>query len=160
MNAAMHRLFFSALLAMTLIMLNSCESVDSERSGQNYEQPVMMPEKLSADERRLLPYVEDVLRRAGFRPVYGGGAEYELEFVVDDGPVNADVHLTLLRRGGAVVKSYARTGGPSIVFRRQEMISESFDKCLRDFDRQLPRREEWRERTNYSSSYGDYRHSY
>ncbi len=153
----MHRLFCSALLAMTLIMLNSCETVETERPGG---QPVMMPEDLSADERRLVPYVEDILRRAGFRPVYDGGAEYELKFEVDDGPVNADVHLTLLRRGGDVVKSYARTGGPSIVFRRQEMISESFDKCLRDFDNKLPRREEWRERDNYSTSYGDYRHAY
>ncbi|CAN5836241.1 hypothetical protein BH11VER1_BH11VER1_05240 [soil metagenome] len=145
---------------MTLIMLNSCESVETDRPEQSRDQPVMMPEKLSDNERRLIPYVEDVLRRAGFRPVYGGGAEYELKFTVDDGPVNADVHLTLLRRGGELIKSYARTGGPSIVFRRQEMISESFDKCLRDFDRQLPRRDEWRERTNYSSSSGNYRHAY
>lgn len=148
----MHRFFFSALLAMTLIMLNSCESIEPTSIGQL----VMMPENLSADERRLVPYVEDVLRHAGFRPVYDGGAEYELKFDVDDGPVNADVHLTLLRRGGELIKSYARTGGPSIVFRRQEMINESFDKCLRDFDRQLPRRGEWRERSNY----GDYRGAY
>jgi hypothetical protein len=153
----MHRLFFSALLAVTLMLLNSCETVETAPNGGP---PVMMPENLSADERRLVPYVEDVLRRAGFRPVYGGGAEYELKFEVDDGPVNADVHLSLLRRGGEVVRSYARTGGPSIVFRRQEMISESFEKCLRDFDSKLPRREEWRGRANYSTSYGDYRHAY
>lgn len=151
----MHRFFFSALLAMTLIMLNSCETVDTASTGQ----PVMMPEHLSASEHRLIPYVEDVLRQAGFRPVYGGGAEYELKFNVDDGPVNADVHLTLLRRGGELIKSYARTGGPSIVFRRQEMINESFDKCLHDFDRQLPRRNEWHERSHDSAA-GDYRHAY
>lgn len=152
----MHRFLFTALLAMTLLMLNSCESVESTSTGQ----PVMMPEKLSDNERRLIPYVEEVLHRAGFRPVYEGGAEYELKFKVDDGPVNADVHLTLLRRGGELIKSYARTGGPGIVLHRQEMIGESFDKCLRDFDRQLPRRGEWRERSNYSTSYGDYRHAY
>lgn len=157
----MHRLFTSALLALTLVMLNSCETLETERPEQGYAPPVMMPEDLSADERRLIPYVEDVLRRAGFRPVYDGGAEYELEFKVDDGPVNADVHLSLLRRGGPVAKAYARTGGPSIVFRRQEMIRESFDKCLRDFDGQLPRRDEWRDHgSGFGSSYDDYRRGY
>lgn len=160
MHHAMNRLFIPSLLAITLIVLNSCESIETERSEHGYAQPVLMPEDLSADERRLAPYVEDVLRRAGFRPVYGGDAEYELDFKVDDGPVNADVHLTLLRRGGAVAKSYARTGGPGIVFRREEMIRESFDKCLSDFDRQLPRRDEWNSDAGYGSSYGNHRRRY
>lgn len=156
----MHRFSFLSLLTLTLIASSSCKTIESDRSEQGYTQPVLMPENLSADERRLAPYVEDVLRRAGFRPVYGGSAEYELTFKVDDGPVNADVYLTLLRRGGSVAKAYARTGGPSIIFHRQDMIRESFDKCLRDFDRQLPRRDEWRESSGYGSSYHDQRPAY
>lgn len=86
-----------------------------------------------------MPEIEDTLIRAGYRPTRDRSAEYQLEFDVDDGPVNADTHLTLSREGSEVARSYARVGGPRIILHRQEFIRQSFDKCLRDFESQLSR---------------------
>jgi len=135
----MHRIITTSIAAFTLVVLNSCETMDYEGPERDRRPEVSIPTDLSNSERRLIGAVEDALADAGYRPIRDDDAEFALEFEVDDGPVNADVHLRLLREGSLVVRSYARTGGPAIIFKRDEMIRDSFDKCLRDFERQLPR---------------------
>ena len=124
-------------MALSLFVLNSCETMDDD-GGQdrNYAPTVTMPDDLSDNESRLIGAVENVLEDAGYRTTRSRG-EFELEFKVDDGPINADVYLTLTRDGSTVAKAYSRVSGP-MLFKRQELIRESFEKCLRDFDRQLP----------------------
>ena len=134
----MHRLPTLALVALSFVALNSCETVEYGGSGgRDYVPTVSLPDDLKDSERRLIGAVADVLEDAGYQTTRGSG-DYELEFEVDDGPVNADVYITLLHDGATVVKSYARTGGPAIIFKRDAAIRESFDKCLSDFERRLP----------------------
>lgn len=151
----MHRLFRPLFTVITLsVALVSCETPDYGGSGSRPAPRVLMPAGLDQDEARFLPAIEDTLIRAGYRPTRDRSAEYSLEFEVDDGPVNADTHLTLLRDDSEVARSYARVGGPRILLHRQELIRQSFDKCLRDFEGQLSRSDVYGE---FQRPYGSYR---
>lgn len=136
----MHRLLRPVISVLALTMaLVSCETPDYAGPGPRPAPRVLIPSELSQNEVRFMPEIEDTLIRAGYRPTRDRSAEYQLEFDVDDGPVNADTHLTLSREGSEVARSYARVGGPRIILHRQEFIRQSFDKCLRDFESQLSR---------------------
>ena len=132
----MHRLLAPVLLVATLL-LASCETPESVGPGRRPPPRVLMPATADASERELMPELEDALTDAGFRPTYRTPADYSLEFEVDDGPINADVHLRLLRHGEQVAHAYARTGGPRILLHRKEFIRHSFDKCLNQFESQI-----------------------
>ena len=93
---------------------------------------------MSANENRLLPEVEDVLVRAGFRPTQGL-AEYRLEMQLEDGPINADSALRLLRGNSEVANAKARVGGITTLFRRTQVVEDSFRRCLTDFESQISR---------------------
>jgi len=134
----MQRFFSLALMLSAIAVLTSCEVVESGGYGRDYSPTVSLPEDLNNTERRLLGAVVDVLEDAGYQITRGSSAEYELEFEIDDGPVNADVYITLLRDGDTLVKSYARTGGPRIIIDRDGVIRDSFEKSLSDFERRLP----------------------
>ena len=94
------------------------------------------PSRMSANENRFLPEVEDVLVRAGYRPTQGS-AEYRLEMHLEDGPVNADSARRLLRGGSEVANARARVGGITTIFRRSQVVEESFRRCLTDFESQV-----------------------
>ena len=118
--------------------------------------------------RSFCPEVEEALRRAGYDPGGGGDAEYALSFSVDAGPINADTALRLKRGRREVARSFARVGGPRMIFKRRKVIQESFDKALQSFERQLPQQGEalarddrWRSdfeepRGNYARGAPDY----
>ncbi len=127
-----------SVLALTMALV-SCETPDYAGPGPRPAPRVLIPSGLSQDEVRFMPEIEDALIRAGYRPTRDRSAEYQLDFDVDDGPVNADTHLVLSHEGSEVARSYARVGGPRIILHRQEFIRQSFDKCLRDFESQLSR---------------------
>jgi hypothetical protein len=133
----MHRLFSPTLLLLGVLALTSCETVEPVSPGRRPAPRVLIPGGLSASERELLPEVEDALVDSGFRPTYRTPADYMLAFEVDDGPVNADVHLRLTRHGQEVAHAYARTGGPGILLHRREYIRKSFDKSLDQFEDQI-----------------------
>lgn len=134
-------------LLLASMALTSCET--SAPLGQGHRPPplVLVPQGLSAAERELLPEVEDALADAGFRVTHRAPADYQLDFEVDDGPVNADVHLRLARHDEEVAHAYVRVGGPRILVRRREVIRESFEKCLAQFTNQIHgvARKGWRE---------------
>lgn len=132
----MHRLLAPVLLVASFL-LASCETPESVGPGRRPPPLVLMPATADASERELMPELEDALTDAGFRPTYRTPADYSLEFEVDDGPINADVHLRLLRHGEEVARAYARTGGPRILLHRREFIRQSFDKCLNQFESQI-----------------------
>ena len=149
----------SCAIALTLALV-SCETPDYGGPGTRPAPRVLMPTGLSQNEARYLPDIEDVLIRSGYRPTRDRSAEYQLEFEIDDGPINADTHLTLSREGSEVARAYARVGGPRIIVQRQEFIRQSFDKCLRDFDSQLSRSGGYRDRDyDRTPSYRDNRDS-
>lgn len=92
--------------------------------------------QLSANENRYLPEVEDVLVEAGYRPTQGR-AEYRLDIHLEDGPVNADSHLRMLRGNEEIANASARVGGMTTMFRRARVVEDSFRKCLGSFQSQL-----------------------
>lgn len=120
----------------------SCSTPDYD-SGTSPARPyiprVTMPVNLSRNAQNLIGDVEQSLEQNGLRPTDRAGAEYQLAFSVEDGPVNADVTLDLYQGRDRVAHAFARTGGPRIIFKRQQVIRESFDKALRQFEAQLPR---------------------
>lgn len=153
----MHRLLSPTLLLLGVLALTSCETVEPVSPGRRPAPRVLIPGGLSASERELLPEVEDALVDSGFRPTYRTPADYMLAFEVDDGPVNADVHLRLTRHGEEVAHAYARTGGPGILLHRREYIRKSFDKSLDQFEDQI----EGIVRRSYGrQDYHDYRRDY
>jgi hypothetical protein len=117
-----------------------CNSVDS---GYGYSRPyvpvVSMPPNLDETERDLLPDIEDVFEDAGYRPTFSGGAEYELDFEVESGPINTDVRMRLFRGRQEIAGAYARSGGARSIFRRGQVVRDAFEKCLHEFDARLPR---------------------
>jgi hypothetical protein len=133
----MHRLLTPTLLSLCALFLASCETVEPVSPGRRPPPKVLIPSGLGSSERELLPEVEDALSDSGLRPTYRTPADYVLAFEVDDGPVNADVHLRLLRHGEELAHAYARTGGPGILLHRREYIRKSFDKCLDQFEDQI-----------------------
>lgn len=143
----MRRLLLASLSIIAIAFgVTSCETPDYGGPGTRPAPRVLMPTGLSQNEARYLPDIEDVLIRSGYRPTRDRSAEYQLEFEIDDGPINADTHLTLSREGSEVARAYARVGVPRIILHRQEFIRQSFDKCLRDFDSQLSRSGGYRDR--------------
>lgn len=127
---------------LSLGFLTSCTTMEYDSStspGRPYIPRVTMPVNLNANEQNLIGDVEQSLEQNGLRPTDRSGADYQLEFSVEDGPVNADVTLDLFQGRNRIAHAYARVGGPRIVFQRQRVIREAFDKAMRQFEPQLPR---------------------
>ena len=127
---------------LSIPFLFSCATPDYDPSvspARPYVPRVTMPVDLNANARNLIGDVEQTLEQSGLRPTDREGAEYQLAFSVEDGPVNADVTLDLYQGRNRVAHAYARVGGPRIVFQRQRVIREAFDKALQQFEAQLPR---------------------
>jgi hypothetical protein len=139
----MKSFFLSALGLMAALLLPACTSSSSRDPGLSPVRPyiprVTMPVEANANEQNLMVEVEQVLEAHGLRPTDRTGVDYQLVFSVEDGPVNADVTLELFQGRNRVAYAYARVGGPRIVFQRQRVIREAFDKALPQFASQLPR---------------------
>jgi hypothetical protein len=130
------------VLSVLSAVLTSCASGPDYTAGNQrpYVPRVSIPDpsSLSANERRYLPEVENALEDAGYRTTQGEG-EYRLHIHLEDGPINADSHLTMFRGSSEIARANARAGGATMVFRRQQFVNESFHKCLNDFVVQIPR---------------------
>ncbi len=130
----------SSFLALTVAaVLAGCGSTDPDPGpGRRYVPRVAMPTDLDSQEEAFIDDVADVLGDAGYRPTVSRSAEYQLEFSVEPGPVNVDVHIELHRNGDEVVKTFARSGGLTTMFKKQRVIRSAFDKALADFQARLP----------------------
>jgi len=133
----MRQLLPLSLLLAIMAMLTSCVTDDYGygNPGGSYVPTVYIPNDLGDYERRFVHAVEDSLSSAGYRVTRSRSAEYELEFRIEAGPLNTDTYLTLYRNGNETVTAYARGSG---IFRGDAVVRESFDKCLYEFERQLP----------------------
>ena len=135
------------LKTLLLLVICACGSVSCTTSDYDpdvtaarpYVPRVTMPVSLNQEEQNLIGDVEQALEDGGLRPTDRAGAEYQLAFSVEDGPVNADVTLDLYQGRNRVAHAFARVGGPRILFKRQKVIREAFDQALREFEAQLPR---------------------
>ena len=129
------------LLGCCAVSSVSCTTLDSDSETTSARPPVprvTMPVNLNREEQNLIGDVEQALEEGGLRPTDRAGAEYQLAFSVESGPVNAEVTLDLYQGRARVAQASARAGGPRILFKRQQVIREAFDKALRDFESQLP----------------------
>lgn len=138
---AKFRIFSNGVALIGVVFLTQCAGPNlGPVASERYVPRVAMPDasRLSANENRFLPEVEEVLVRGGFRPTQGS-AEYRLEMHLEDGPVNADSALRLLRGSSEVANAKARVGGITTIFRRTQVVEESFHRCLTDFESQVSR---------------------
>lgn len=138
----MTKLLLRLATSLILAALASCAGTDFD-PGAAPRRPhvpgVTMPLDLNRDELALIGGVERSLERNGLRPTDRREVEYQLAFSVEDGPVNADVTLDLFQGRNRIAHAHARVGGPRILFQRQRVIREAFDKALRQLETQLPR---------------------
>jgi hypothetical protein len=129
--------FLPVLLLAPAIV--SCSSTDTSYGySRPYVPAVGLPANLDETELRLLPEIERVLEDAGYRVTQGRDADFDLDFSVDAGPINADVAMRLVRGRREVARAYARSGGARMLFRRPQVIRDAFEKCLHEFENQLP----------------------
>jgi hypothetical protein len=128
-------LSLSFLFAMALLGLSSCATTEYGTSREPEAPAVYIPRDLDETERRYVYEVERVLTRAGYRIASGRSAEYELDFRIESGPINTDTYLRLLHEGREIVSAYARSSG---VLARQQTVRNSFEKCLYEFESQVP----------------------
>ncbi|TLD69832.1 hypothetical protein FEM03_16050 [Phragmitibacter flavus] len=132
----MRRILSLSLLFATVSLFNSCATTEYGSSREPDAPAVYIPRDLDETERRLVYDVERVLTRAGYRISSGRSAEYELDFRIESGPINTDTNLRLLHEGREIVSAYARSSG---ILAREQTVRDSFDKCLYEFEAQVPR---------------------
>ena len=130
--------FLAPLLAALSVSCSSSGS--SSRPPRPYVPRVAVPEssRLSATERQFLPEVEDALLDAGYRPTQGN-ADYRLVIHLENRAMSATSSLALFHGPTEVVRAFATSGGPKILFKRSSVIEDSFQKCLVEFQTKLPR---------------------
>lgn len=129
------------LLTFCAVSTVSCTTSDLDSDVTSARPPVprvTMPVNLNREEQNLIGDVEQALEESGLRPTDRAGAEYQLAFSVETGAVTAEVTLDLYQGRARVAQASARAGGPRILFKRQKVIREAFDKALREFETQLP----------------------
>lgn len=148
--SAMHRLLPLLPLMAALFALSACATYESSGPGRPYAPAVYIPHYRDGYEARYLSTVESTLLRAGYQLSRSRSAEYELDFRIESGPVNTDTYLTLLRDRREIVKAYARGSG---LFKRDQVIRQSFDKCLLEFENRLPHVRS-HSRDAYNGAYG------
>ena len=129
------------LLLVVAALLSSCASLpDREDDRDRYDGPprvVIHPH--SVHERRYSSLASDYFEQAGYIVSNGGRGEYELEFTLDDGPINAVVNMTLIKRGRTLAEVEGKAGGPRMLFDREGIIREAFEDAFRQLDSDLPR---------------------
>jgi hypothetical protein len=131
----MKRIFAWFLLSLGL---TQCESTmpDGRPQGRQ-ERYVSMPVDLNERERQYIRSVADTLVDYGFRPTRGGGAQYSLNFSIEEGPINTDTSIYLYRRGSTVAMGEGRDGGPQSIFDRAGVVRRSFNSALSAFSEEL-----------------------
>lgn len=125
------------ILWSAALFLAACGSPRGPDQPPPSQPRVLMPSGLNGNEEKYIPQVEAALERHGFKPTLGRDAEYKLGFSLDSGPINADARLELTQGRQNAARSFARVGGPRIIFQRGKVIREAFEKALADFDGQL-----------------------
>ena len=98
-----------------------------------------MPRNLDQREAGYLGMIGGMLEQNGYQPVNGGYADYELDFTIETGPVNADATLTLRQGPRIINQATGRDGGPRIIIDRNGVVRNAVDRCLNEFAPRLPR---------------------
>jgi hypothetical protein len=133
----MRRLLFSPILLVSAALVG-CTTVDADYSySRPYVPTVGLPGNLDQTEQRLRPEIENVFEEAGYRVTQGRETDYDFDFSVEAGAVNADVTMMLFRGRREIVRAYARSGGARMLFRRSQVIRDAFEKCLGQFEARL-----------------------
>ena len=100
---------------------------------------VLMPRNLDQREAGYLGRIATLLEQNGLRPVDGGFAEFQLDFSIETGPVNADAVLVMRDGPRVMAQAKGRDGGPRIILNRSGVVDNAVNACLSDFSAQLRR---------------------
>lgn len=146
------RILLLTLVISGLTMIGCVAVPPAQREADRRERMVTMPLNPDMRERQYLPEVASVLEDADFSPVLDGGVPNELQFDIDEGPINTVVTARLIRRGQVFASAEGRDGGPRSLIDRAGVVRSAVGRCLRDFSDQLERAFEWEAgRANYSA---------
>ena len=133
----MKRLLSLALACLSLTQCVTPDGYDQHNGGGSRIRYVSMPYDLNERELQYIRDVTGVLEANGYRPTRGGNAEYNLDFSIEEGPINTDTTITLSERGSTIAEGAGRDGGPQSIFDRASVVRRSFDRALREFSGQL-----------------------
>jgi hypothetical protein len=130
-----------AALSLSIMVVSSCV-MPPPTGGPGFNAPppprVLMPIDLTVREQAYVPEIENVLRRAGYDPIYRGDADQLLEFTIDEGPINVLTFIRLVDHGRTVGLGEGRAAGPPLINRNQ-VLADSFYQALRMFEGRLSR---------------------
>jgi hypothetical protein len=125
-------------------------------AGAAQRQPtVLLPYELDERETGYMRQITGMLRENGYQTVRGGYADYQLDFSIETGPVNADANLVLREGNRTVAQGFGRDGGPRIILNRNQVVRNAVDRCLAEFEPQLQNA-----RRSYGGQRGDYYNRY
>jgi hypothetical protein len=119
-----------------LVFLGGC-ATRTEFTPDGGPVTVGMPAELTDRERGYMTEVDSALRGAGYVPVRHGAGELELDFRIEEGPINTDT--TIVLQDGRTVLAEGRNRGSGIpLIGRDKVAERSFRKAFDDFQAALP----------------------
>ncbi|MGJ8633551.1 MAG: hypothetical protein ACSHX7_06500 [Luteolibacter sp.] len=136
--------YFRPLAALCTILLASCVAPRTPYMADR-SPTIGMPAKLSARERSFIPEVESALTDAGLVPLSYGRGEYQLEYSIEEGPINTDTRIAILESGSEIIAGQGRASGAPLIGRTgvaEKSFKKSFDQFTRDLS-VLSRRRGW-----------------
>jgi hypothetical protein len=134
---------------------SSCQTTPSGPGSAPRRPTVLLPYELDEREASYMRQITGMLNQYGYNPVRGGYADYELDFSIETGPINADANLTLREGHRTVAQGFGRDGGPRIILNRNQVVRNAVERCLAEFEPQLRSA-----RRSYGGQRGDYYNRY
>lgn len=120
------------------VSLSACATSRTAFTPQSGPPTVGMPAEVSAKERLFIPDLENALRGDGYVTVRSGAGDYQLEFQIQEGPINTDTRIELLEGGKRVAIGNGRAAGAPL-FGRSKVAEKSFSRAFEQFQSAMPR---------------------
>lgn len=132
MNPLRRLLAFAAVLS-----LSACGTSRTAFAPESGPPTIGMPAQVSAKERLFIPDLEEALRNNGYVPVRSGGGDYQLEFQIQEGPINTDTRIEMTENGSRVAIGTGRAAGAPLIG-RSKVAEKSFGRAFEQFRSEMP----------------------
>lgn len=140
--------FFIAAAA-SAALLSSCATNRSAFAPENHQPTVGMPAQLSDRERSYISNLDSSLRGEGFLPVRHGAGDMQLEFQMDEGPINTDTTIQLFEGRRVIASGSGRAAGAPMIG-RSKVADKSFNRAYEVFQSSLSSRSGYRQSESYN----------
>ena len=119
------------------VSLSACATSRTPFTPESGPPTVGMPAQVSAKERLFIPDLENALRGDGYMPVRAGAGDYQLEFQIQEGPINTDTRIEMTEAGRRVAIGNGRAAGAPL-FGRSKVAEKSFSRAFEQFQAAVP----------------------